>query len=159
MKQVIGIIATKNRPRLLLKALNSALSQSKPLDELIVVSDSDGDTFAEDRRICSCSKDVRFVHDKYARNYAGNLNTAIDFLIREQIDAGTFNPAETYLAFLDDDDSWRTNYVERCRSKLYSSPDFVVPVINYICDEKTCPLDIPETLGRNSFLAKNPHIC
>lgn len=41
MIQIIGVIATKNRNELLKRALTSAINQTRKLDELIVVSDSD----------------------------------------------------------------------------------------------------------------------
>ena len=83
MVRIIGIIATKNRNDLLKNALNSAINQTHKLDELIVVSDSDDDAFEKDRSLCE-GKCI-FIRDIYTRNYAGNLNTAIDSLVLRHI--------------------------------------------------------------------------
>lgn len=48
MIQIIGVIATKNRNELLKRALMSAINQTRKLDELIVVSDSDERDFQKE---------------------------------------------------------------------------------------------------------------
>ena len=73
MTQIIGIIATKNRYEFLSHALDSAINQTRKLDELIVVSDSDDKVFNKEQNLCK-GKCI-FLKDKYTRNYAGNLNT------------------------------------------------------------------------------------
>lgn len=156
MVRIIGIIATKNRNELLKNALNSAINQTHKLDELIVVSDSDDDAFEKDRSLCE-GKCI-FTRDIYTRNYAGNLNTAIDSLVLRHIIENGENPDDIYVAFLDDDDKWRPNYIESCFSKLGNKPDFLITGLNYSSGEKSFPLSIPTSLNKSSFLANNPHI-
>lgn len=156
MTQIIGVIATKNRNELLKRALMSAINQTRKLDELIVVSDSDEKDFQKDRDLCE-SKCI-FLRDRYTRNYAGNLNTAIDNIVLRHIIYNDENTDDIYIAFLDDDDSWKSNYIESCYFKLSSKPDFVVTGLNYSSEGKVFPLSVPTCLEKTSFLAKNPHI-
>lgn len=156
MTCIIGIIATKNRNELLKTALDSALNQSRKLDELIVVSDSDGDCFYKDKNLCE--EKCIFLKDRYTRNYAGNLNTAIDNIVLRHLIHNEEDPDDIYIAFLDDDDSWKPNYIESCYSKLLGKPDFVVAGLNYFSEGKEFPLTVPKELSKSSFLAKNPHI-
>lgn len=155
-KKIIGIIATKNRNHLLKIALASALNQTRKLDELIVVSDSDDDVFESDQALCE-SKCI-FLKDRYTRNYAGNLNTAIDCVVLHHIIQGNENPDNIYIAFLDDDDSWKETYIESCNNVLCTNPDFVVAGLNYYSEGKSFPLSVPSYLDQSSFLSKNPHI-
>ena len=156
MVRIIGIIATKSRNELLKNALNSAINQTHKLDELIVVSDSDDETFEKDKSLCK-GKCI-FIRDIYTRNYAGNLNTAIDNVVRRHIIGNNVDPDDIYIAFLDDDDRWRANYIESCSLKLDGKPDFLVTGLNYSSGKKSFPLSIPTSLNKSSFLAKNPHI-
>ena len=156
MTQIIGVIATKNRNDLLKRALMSAINQTRKLDELIVVSDSDEKDFQKDRDLCE-SKCI-FLRDRYTRNYAGNLNTAIDNIVLRHIIYNDENTDDIYIAFLDDDDSWKSNYIESCYFRLSSKPDFVVTGLNYSSEGKVFPLSVPTCLEKTSFLAKNPHI-
>ena len=136
-KKIIGIIATKNRNHLLKIALASALNQTRKLDELIVVSDSDDDVFESDQALCE-GKCI-FLKDRYTRNYAGNLNTAIDCVVLHHIIQGNENPDNIYIAFLDDDDSWKETYIESCNNVLCTNPDFVVAGLNYYSEGKAFP--------------------
>lgn len=134
----------------------SAIDQTRKLDELIVVSDSDERDFQKDMDLCKGK--CLFLRDRYTRNYAGNLNTAIDNIVLRHMIHNDENADDIYIAFLDDDDSWKSNYIESCYFKLSSKPDFVVAGLNYSSEGKVFPLSLPTSLEKTSFLAKNPHI-
>ena len=156
MTQIIGIIATKNRYKFLSHALDSAINQTRKLDELIVVSDSDDEVFNKEQNLCK-GKCI-FLKDKYTRNYAGNLNTAIDNIVLRHVIHNSEDPNEIYIAFLDDDDAWRENYIEKCSAKLISKPDFVVAGLSYHSEENKLQLSVPSSFNKSSFLSKNPHV-
>ena len=157
--KIYCIITTKNRFELFNNSFNSVQKQTKKPFKIIIVSDSDNDIYEKEKNLIS-TKGI-LLKDKYEHNYAGSLNTAIDYIINEEINNNDiFDISKIYLAFLDDDDTWRENYLETCRKYLYDSPDFVAASLNYIEDTNTKgkKLELPKTLNKDSFLDKNPHI-
>ena len=156
MKRVIAIIATRDRPKLLENAVLSALSQTLKACEIIVSSDSIEENFESEKALIKGK--ATLIRNKYAHNYGGNLNTAIDYLLEEHLGDKTFSYEETYLAFLDDDDAWHADYLERCVAELKPDVDMVVGLIHYLADGKDFILDLPEELNQKSFLAVNPHV-
>ena len=157
--RIYCVIATKNRVDLLQTALNSVHSQTKPPNKIIIISDSTDSNYKEEKKLIQ--KTDIILKDKYKNNYAGSLNTAIDYIIKEEyLNESQFNISDIYIAFLDDDDTWRNNYLEICKQYLYDFPDFVVAGLNYITDnnEEGEKLEIPKLLKKDSFLASNPHI-
>ena len=160
--KIYCVITTKNRVEFLEKALSSVRGQTKKPDKIIIASDSDDDNYKAERNFIENNTDnIVLLKDEYEHNYAGNLNTAIDYIIREEIRAQSiFDISKIYLAFLDDDDTWKNNYLEICKKYLYDSPDFVVAGLNYKKDNNKDgeKLEIPKKLNRESFLASNPHI-
>ena len=157
--RIYCVIATKNRVDLLQTALNSVHSQTKPPNKIIIISDSTDSNYEEEKKLIQ--KTDIILKDKYKNNYAGSLNTAIDYIIKEEyLNESQFNISDIYIAFLDDDDTWRKNYLEICKQYLYDFPDFVVAGLNYITDnnEEGEKLEIPKLLKKDSFLASNPHI-
>lgn len=153
------VIATKNRVELLQKALNSVHEQTKKPNKIIIVSDSSNDNYEKEKQLALNNEVI--LRDEYEHNYAGNLNTAIDYIIKEEFNnQSTFNISNIYIAFLDDDDTWRKNYLETCKKYLYDSPDFVVAALNYIEDnnKEGKKLEVPKILNKESFLSSNPHI-
>ena len=47
---------------------------------------------------------LTFIKNQYGRNYAGNLNTAIDHIIRSRMIENNESINHTFIAFLDDDE-------------------------------------------------------
>ena len=157
--KIYCVIATKNRLELLQKALHSVEDQTKVPNKIIIVSDSDDDIYEKEKNLIL--KNSILLRDKYEHNYAGNLNTAIDYIIKEEINnEQIFDISNIYIAFLDDDDTWRKNYIEICSKHLYDRPDFVVAGLNYIEDNNLegKKLEVSKKLNIESFLASNPHI-
>jgi glycosyltransferase involved in cell wall biosynthesis len=157
MPRIVAIIATKNRPELLKNALASVLRQTRKPDLFIVTSDSTPDNFKAEQALVGDS--ATLIQDQYAHNYAGNLNTAIDFLLRQEIHKVPFDIDDIFCAFLDDDDVWHDDYLEKCVGLVGPKIDLVVPLIHYLAEGKDFILDLPpENLNEKSFLAFNPHI-
>jgi len=157
--RIYCVIATKNRVELLQKALNSVHNQTKKPNKIIIVSDSDHDNYEKEKNLALNNSVI--LRDKYESNYAGNLNTAIDYIITEEYNnQSIFDISGIYIAFLDDDDTWRREYLETCIKYLYDAPDFVVASLNYIEDgnKDGKKLTVPKILNKESFLSSNPHI-
>lgn len=98
---VSAIITTHNRLELLQRAVNSVFTQSYPNIELIVVNDGSDD--GTDAWCKSLGKRIKYIQidakDSKGGNYARNL--------------GIKEAAGVYIAFLDDDDYWIEDKIER----------------------------------------------
>lgn len=96
------VIPTHNRENLLPRAIDSALKQSYPNFEIVVVSDGSCDnTDAIMEKYCSDSDRIRYISYHLAKggNYA--RNTGVEAAKGE------------YVAFLDDDDEWHADKLEK----------------------------------------------
>lgn len=98
--KVSAVITTHNRLECLKRAIDSVLTQTYPNIECIVVSDNSTDGTNE---YCSSRKDIKFIsipkEESHGGNYARNL--------------GIKTARGKYVAFLDDDDYWFPNKIER----------------------------------------------
>lgn len=148
---VICVIATKNRLNWLKRAINSVLNQTEKVDYFFVVSDSTDENFYVEKEFL-CDKNCVLLRNKYSKNYAGNLNTAIDHIISSNIKI-----QNTFIALLDDDDFWDKNYIFECK-KVCEGLDFVVCGIRCNNENFTYDLDIPSKLSVDDFLKGNPGI-
>lgn len=157
MKKYISIIATKNRINLLNIAIQSVLSQTKQPDEVIIASDSDENNQLKEKKLCS-NFGFTFIKNIYAKNYAGNLNSAIDYIVSSRMIEENNSIDDIFIAFLDDDDYWHIDYLSLCSKAIKKDTDFVVAGLIYHSDNKTEYLSIPNDLTVQSFLEKNPHI-
>ena len=155
--RIIGILATKDRPDFFKRALASAANQKRKPDAVIVVSDSTDDNYRLEKQIAEeCGFEI--VRDTREHNYAGSLNSAIHHYVRSRrLAVGEF--AETYVAFLDDDDEWLLGYIEKCEAALnQNNADFVVCGLRYKDENGAKELSIPQELTLEDFLRGNPHI-
>ncbi|NBD18358.1 MAG: glycosyltransferase [Cyanobacteria bacterium] len=115
------VIPTYKRPKLVLRAINSALSQTLKSIEVIVVVDGPDPEVAN---ILSTVEDPRFKFIVLPQNVklAGARN------------AGVQVAQSTWVAFLDDDDEWMPEKLEKqlsvARSSKYSCPIVVSRYIN-----------------------------
>lgn len=111
---VSAIITTHNRSNLLDRAINSVLSQSYIDLELVVVSDGSTDDTDELMKKYASNTRVRYIsyHPGHGGNYARNL--------------GIKNANGEYVAFLDDDDEWMPDKIEKQLKKINEDPDIVL---------------------------------
>lgn len=108
---VSAVIITHNRCELLGRAIESVLNQTYRDIELIVVSDGSTDGTDDLMKQYSENPIVRYVSYKPGRggNYARNQ--------------GIINSKGDYVAFLDDDDEWVSNKIEKQCSILDNNPE------------------------------------
>lgn len=152
---IIGIITTKNRYEYFEKAFRSAITQTRKPDNLIVVSDSESSLKEKEKRLVEGVSAI-FLDDKYTHNYAGSLNTAIHYILADAL-SKRVDYEKTYVAFLDDDDTWDEDYIRECENSL-SDEDFVVCGLRYYNEKGVQLLTIPHQLSIESFLRGNPHL-
>jgi glycosyltransferase involved in cell wall biosynthesis len=119
--KICVIVATCDRPNLLSKrSIPSILEQSHPPDFLIVVDDSRSECNVKvnERYIKSIVAEdtiVSIVQNRRTLGACGSWNTGIDWILRQLA-----SPQSTYIAILDDDDSWLPHYLETCMNTCIS---------------------------------------
>src|SRR3989454_431148 len=157
-KRTFAIVATKNRPKLLLRALQSVAVQTKPPAGVLVIADSEEDLSCA-MRSCEALQIpsvMEWLLNARTPNLSGALNTGIYYLLLRAI-----NPDNTYVAFLDDDDWWESSYLANCLDAASrDNSDIVIAGIirHEFPEDPGRPQKVPRDLTSNSFLIANPHI-
>jgi glycosyltransferase involved in cell wall biosynthesis len=98
MKKVSVVIPTYNSAETICSAIDSVLAQTSPVYEVIVVDDGSTDT--TDRLVAGYAKQVRYIYQK---------NSGVSAARNSGIDAATGE----WIAFLDSDDIWKQDKIER----------------------------------------------
>ena len=96
--KIIAIIATKNRVQYLEKSLQSIEKQIYQPFQIIVTSDSDEQFKDEEIKLCELYH-ATLIHNSLTNNYAGNLNSAITYVINHCLSNISILD-EIYVAFL-----------------------------------------------------------
>lgn len=152
------VIATHNRPQLLSeRSLKSVADQIRRPDMLIVVDDSDSEVRRRNRNLVDGFKaadiKITYMENRRTPGAAGAWNTALDHLYAADPSA--------FVAILDDDDSWRPEYLQYCEDAVLERRlDMVAAGIVY--HESDAPngmlLDPPAMLVVDDLLIRNTHI-
>lgn len=115
--EVSVIIPTYNRGYILREALESALEQSYHNYEILIVDDGSSDNT---REIVESFKSIKIRYIRHERNHgcSAAYNTGIN------------EARGPVVAFLDSDDVWKPNYIERQVNFLYQHPEVDVVFCN-----------------------------
>ena len=155
--KIIAIIATKNRIKFLAKSLQSIEKQIIKPSEIIVTSDSDEQFKDEEIKLCELYH-ANLIHNSLTNNYAGNLNSAITYIINHCLSNISILD-EIYVAFLDDDDTWDPSYLKACNDAISFHPfDFVATGFIYHKDNEDEKIIASYPLNIHDFLRGNPGI-
>jgi len=112
--RVAAVIPVRNRPAQLLQALRSVQAQSRPLDEIVVVDDaSTDDTASLATNMAINDPRIRVLRHSERRGGGASRNT------------GWRASESDWIAFLDSDDEWMPNKLERQLESLKDHPDAV----------------------------------
>ncbi|HEV2317514.1 MAG TPA: glycosyltransferase [Thermoplasmata archaeon] len=157
---VAVLVPTRWRLRHLRIALRSIGLQTLAPVRVLVVGEDREDLPTEDEQR-QWASELRPAHVEWLTNerdpgVAGALNTALARLLAECAD-----PTSTYVALLDDDDSWDHKYLQRSlQAAVDSKADVVVSGIVRHEDESSQgrPQSVPEVLRVEDFLVGNPHV-
>jgi hypothetical protein len=155
---IAAVITTKNRVFLLEKCLLSVVNQIHQPNLKIIVSDSTEENQKIENNLASKLGFIYLVNHSHTHNYAGSLNTVIDYLIQKFFFSSQLQFQDLFFASLDDDDTWKPNYLSKIVEKLEPNTEVVVTGLWMDRGDKNFPLTIPSELNVKSFLTKNPHI-
>ena len=159
--KIAVVIATRDRAALLAdRALPSVMAQTRIPDYLVVVDDSSVELRLGNSNIVASVNLpdvlVRYLENERTAGASGSWNTAVYFLYR-QVD----DPADLFVAILDDDDAWASSYLERCVALACDQTlDMVAVDTERIETQDGAPLlsEAPESLCGADFLMGNPGI-
>ena len=156
---LLVIIPTKDRSLELKRALHSISVQSRKPDKVIVVSDSNPIEEIRSRDTVESFKpelEIEFIRNSRLSNLSGALNMGINHYL-----SSGFEPENTFLAILDDDDWWDRMYLANVSDfARETQSDWIVSgIIRH--DGKSgiaVKLPIPAEISVSDFLVGNPNI-
>jgi len=156
------VIATKNRPELLLsRALKSVFSQTLLPTYVIIVDDSDESNKQINERsvksFSTANTSLIYLYNQRTSGASGAWNSAIEYLSSEY--KKSFN--NLFLAFLDDDDEWHPSYLKDCLKRVKKTNCNMVAAgfLRYeSSDIKKIECLPPISLEEANFLVGNPGI-
>ncbi|MHC4288004.1 MAG: glycosyltransferase family 2 protein [Planctomycetota bacterium] len=142
--KISAVIPAYNADKYIARSIDSVLSQTRPVDEIVVVDDGSTDNTAA--VIKSYGDKIRYIHQPNAGVSAAR-NTGIE--------AATGD----WIAFLDADDEWVSERIQWQIELLDRNPDLVWVSGNYtrcLCEEKRARTHIAESealdaLGSREF--------
>jgi glycosyltransferase involved in cell wall biosynthesis len=109
------VIPTYKRPHLIGRAIQSVLNQTYQNFEIVVIDDSPND---ETEKVVKSFNDIRikYTRNKIRRGFVGAKNQGV----KES------SPDSKYIAFLDDDDEWLPQFLEKTVKKIEEKEDIAV---------------------------------
>jgi hypothetical protein len=149
---VVVLIATTPRfANLQSIAIPSIVAQARQPVAVFIVSDRRQLTEAEHIALQNQLGDVPLVslQNRLLPGAAGSWNTGINAIVEQY--------QHSYIAILDDDDSWRPDHLSLClASSDNGQADIVLSGINVIKDNSNIAVNMPANIAVNDFLVGNP---
>jgi GT2 family glycosyltransferase len=156
----VALVATRDRPEHLPRALASIAAQTRPPDAVVVIEDGP-EISAGSRRIAAecqlpAGVDLILLKNRRTPGAAGAWNSGIDEATRR------FAPAHSIcVAVLDDDDWWDREHIARCLTQAVAREVDVVAagIVRYDDHHPDGRAqDPPMSLTADDALVRNPHI-
>jgi glycosyltransferase involved in cell wall biosynthesis len=116
--QISAVIPAYNIEQYIARAIDSVLNQTYRPDEIIVVDDGSSDRTAE--KIKAYGDKVKYIYQDN-KGLSGARNTGIR------------NAQHDWIAFLDGDDEWLSEYLAMQATVLRRNPDLLWSTGNFIC--------------------------
>lgn len=127
---ISAVIPAYNAEEYISRSIDSVLSQSRPVDEIIVVDDGSTDKTAQ--IVKSYGERVRYIYQENAGVSAAR-NT------------GILAATGDWIAFLDADDEWQSCKIQTQTELLMRNPHLVWISSNYMCEDEQTKRRLPET--------------
>ena len=153
----VVIIPTSGRPGFAKLALESVILQSA-IPSVVLVVYENPDDISSVNVVMGQNKalPILTIRNERTHNLAGALNQGILHLLFLK-----FEPDDTLISFLDDDDTWEPGYLEKVRElavKEKLSMAYSGLIRHETSDSGGILLDIPKNIEVSNFLTGNPHI-
>ena len=153
----VVIIPTSSRPGFAKLALESVILQSAIPNLVLVIYENPDDTSGVNViKDQNKALQILTIRNERTHNLAGALNHGIMHLLLLK-----FEPDDTLISFLDDDDTWEPGYLEKVRELAVEeklSMAYSGLIRHETSDSGGILLDIPENIEVGNFLTGNPHI-
>jgi len=109
------IICTYKRPQLIKRAVQRVLNQTFKDFEIVIIDDSPDD---ETEKVAKSFNDqrIKYIKNKIRRGFVACRNQGVR----------SASPSSQYIAFLDDDDEWLPQFLEKTFKKLEERKDLAV---------------------------------
>jgi glycosyltransferase involved in cell wall biosynthesis len=166
--RIVAVIPVYNRPQVVLEAIESVAAQTRPPDLLVIVDDGSTD---------ATSKSVEGWIGTDHRSFPAQLVRQENKGAAIARNRGAQVSGSDYLAFLDSDDVWPPEYLEKLSAVLDASPDAVAVTadklhveypsgesreqdVSWVSQDTTCrlvergPCGTSNTLFRSRFFDK-----
>jgi GT2 family glycosyltransferase/SAM-dependent methyltransferase len=156
----VALVATRDRPEHLPRALASIAEQTQSPDAVVVVEDGPQISPGSTRIAAQCqlpaSVDLILLKNRRTPGAAGAWNSGIDEATRRFASAHSI-----YVAILDDDDWWDREHIANCLTHAIAREVDVVAagIVRYDDHHPDgCAQDPPLSLTADDALVRNPHI-
>ncbi|MFC0878031.1 glycosyltransferase family 2 protein [Saccharicrinis sp. FJH2] len=146
---ITAIIPTKNRHELLKRAINSVIKQTESPNEIIVIDGSVNlNTVSKNKMLCD-KYGFNYIKQDY-NNYNGVSGARNQAVLRAR---------NEYISFLDDDDVWLENYLDRVKREIDNGYNLIFTGIYKKKGKEIFEYKIPpKNITIDDLLVKNPGI-
>lgn len=149
---VVTLVATTPRLETLLnKAIPSIVKQTKFPKAIVVVTDKFPLSSLEEKALREACNgiELQICTNSRTKGAAGSWNTGIDYICNEFPDS--------YIAIIDDDDTWEVDHLSECISNSdFGTADVVLSGIRVITKKGAVAENVPESVSVDDFLIGNP---
>ncbi|WP_419174440.1 glycosyltransferase [Desulfosediminicola sp.] len=155
--RIVALVATKNREDLFKsRSLPSILQQTYPCDRIVVVEDiSAGKKITGVQQFCHDHVGlVDYLRNRRTSGAAGAWNSGLDHIARSYPD-----PSSVFVAILDDDDAWKSNYIDNSLTQIRKGAKVIATPFQRIVGPDSClTVFPPKHLCAGDFLVGNPGV-
>jgi len=150
---VTVLIATCNRTELLrTRSLPSIRNQIFKPSRVILLDDSEKDSLCRNQQIFKefipSEWNPLYIKNSRQKGNAFSWNAGLDWIGK--------NETDTWVAILDDDDSWESNHLEQCIKAIEPGLQCVISGIQTVLNGQLLPFEIKDQFSVSDFLRGNP---
>lgn len=129
MNKIVVVIPTLlTREALLLRTIDSVLTQTRSADHIVISCDADERRVGAFAALCKArfaGGRIKIVANHGPKGISENINNAVSKLIG-------FDGRKTIVSLLDDDDYWRPDYLFHVEKKMQEGATFVAAAFAYV---------------------------